>query len=89
MREILQKDVAQFTVWAFGSRANWTASKYSDLDLVIMSETPLDLSLSAAVSDDFAESDLPFKVDVLDWSTTDEDFRQIIEQNKVLLQEGK
>ncbi|WP_297450490.1 nucleotidyltransferase domain-containing protein [Ferrovum sp.] len=89
VRDILQKHVPHYEVWAFGSRANWTAKEYSDLDLAIITDTPLSLEVSAHLSDDFSESDLPWKVDVVDWSTTSESFRKIIEFNKVVVQKDE
>jgi len=83
---ILQKHVPQFAVWAFGSRAHWTAKPYSDLDLVVITRQPLPLQTSANLSDDFAESDLPWKVDVVDWASTRESFRKIILRDKVVVQ---
>jgi len=88
VRDILRRHVPQFDVWAFGSRATWTAKDYSDLDLAIITNQPLSLSVSAALADDFSESDLPWKVDVVDWATTSESFRKIIERDKVVVQAG-
>lgn len=88
VREILRRHVPRYPVWAFGSRAKWTAKPYSDLDLAIITDQALDWSVSAALADDFSESDLPFKVDVVDWATTSESFRKIIESDKVVLQGG-
>ena len=85
---ILQKHVPQYEVWAFGSRAKWTAKQYSDLDLAIITDKPLSLDVSASLSDDFSESDLPYKVDIVDWATTSESFRKIIEWDKVVVQRG-
>lgn len=86
VRNILARHVPQYEVWAFGSRAKGTAREYSDLDLAIITDHPLGLSMSAAISDDFVESDLPIKVDVVDWATTSEAFRRIIESDKVVVQ---
>ena len=86
VRNILARHVPQYEVWAFGSRAKGTAREYSDLDLAIITDQPLGLSLSAAISDDFAESDLPIKVDVVDWATTSETFQRIIEKEKLIVQ---
>jgi type I restriction enzyme S subunit len=86
VRAILQKHVPDREVWAFGSRARHTAKPYSDLDLAILGDDPLGLSVSAALSDDFTESDLPWKVDVVDWATTSDSFRRIIERDHVVLQ---
>lgn len=83
---ILQNHVPQFEVWAFGSRVKGTAKPYSDLDLAIITSHPLELDVCASLSDAFAESDLPWRVDVVDWASTSPAFRQIIEQDKVVVQ---
>lgn len=86
VRDILQKHVPQHEVWAFGSRAKWAAKEFSDLDLAVIGNKPLSLDVSAALSDEFSESDLPYRVDVVDWATTSESFRKIIERDKVVVQ---
>lgn len=86
VRDILLRRVPTHEVWAFGSRVKKTARKYSDLDLCVVTRQPLDPSLHAILAEDFAESDLPWKVDVVDWATTSETFRKIIESDKVVLQ---
>ena len=86
VRDILRRQLPQHEVWAFGSRARQAAKPYSDLDLAVITDAPLGLSVSAALTDAFAESDLPWRVDVVDWATTDEAFRRIIERDKVVVQ---
>lgn len=88
VQSILHKHVPQYEVWAFGSRATWKAKEYSDLDLAIITDRPLSLDVSASLSDDFSESDLPWRVDMVDWATTSEAFRKIIERDKVVVWEG-
>lgn len=41
VQHILQKHVPGHAVWAFGSRVKGTAKPYSDLDLAIITDTPL------------------------------------------------
>lgn len=82
---ILERHVADKAVWAFGSRATRTAKPYSDLDLAIIGKFALPLSLMAALEHDFTESDLPVKVDLVDWATTSPAFRAIIESHRVVL----
>ncbi|TSE29530.1 restriction endonuclease subunit S [Tepidimonas taiwanensis] len=89
VKSILQKHVPQYEVWAFGSRAKWTAKEYSDLDLAIITDEPLSLDVSARLSDAFSESDLPWRVDVVDWAATSESFKKDVERDKVVVQEGK
>lgn len=79
--EILQHYLTDYPVLAFGSRVNGTPKPYSDLDL----EQPLPLSLLAEVTEAFSESDLPWKVDLVDWATTSERFRQVIQQQKLVV----
>lgn len=86
VRDILARHVARYEVWAFGSRAKGGAKPHSDLDLAIISNTPLPLKIGARLADDFSESDLPWRVDVVDWATTQPAFRKIIERDKVVLQ---
>lgn len=86
VQDILHAHVPQYEVWAFGSRAKWTAKPYSDLDLAVITDQPLSLSMQATLTDAFAESDLPWRVDVVDWASTSAAFRQIIAQHKVVVQ---
>jgi predicted nucleotidyltransferase len=86
VRDILHRHVPQYEVWAFGSRARSKAKPYSDLDLAIISDTPLPLPISAQMADDFSDSDLPWRVDLVDWATTHPAFRLIIARDKVVLQ---
>ncbi len=85
---ILRAHLPQHEVWAFGSRAKSMAKPYSDLDLVVITDHPLSLDVTAALTDAFAESDLPWRVDVVDWATTSASFRQIMERDRVVVQEG-
>ena len=59
--------------------------KYSDLDIAVLSEKPLSMDTMAAIKDAFSESDLPWRVDVIDWAATADSFRKIIEQKYVVL----
>ena len=79
VRRILQRHIPGHSVRAFGSRVQGNAKPFSDLDLVIMGKTPLDFRQLAALKDAFADSNLPFRVDVVDWAATSEVFRGIIE----------
>ncbi|MEX8505264.1 restriction endonuclease subunit S [Leptothrix ochracea] len=86
VHDILQKHVPEREVWAFGSRAKWLAKEYSDLDLCILGETPLSFTTLGLMAEAFDESDLPYKVDLVDWATTSESFRKIIERDRVVVQ---
>lgn len=89
VKRILNQFLPGLEVWAFGSRTNGKAKRYSDLDLAIISQQPLPLATMAALREAFDESDLPIKVDVVDWATTREPFRKIIAEKKVVVQLAK
>jgi type I restriction enzyme S subunit len=86
VRDILRRHVPDHEVWAFGSRTGGRAKPYSDLDLAVIGDRPLPLEVSAALAEDFSESDLPWKVDIVDWATTGESFRKIIRDSRVVVQ---
>lgn len=86
VQDILAKHVPGLEVWAFGSRAKGSAWKYSDLDLAIITDEPLSFLVRGDMAEDFSESDLPFRVDLLDWATTRDNFRRLIEQDKIVVQ---
>lgn len=78
IREILRRHVPNRTVWAFGSRVRGRVKPFSDLDLAILGDTPLPDCVLAALQDDFADSDLPIRIDIVDWARTSPEFRDII-----------
>lgn len=82
---ILNEFVPSREVRAFGSRVTGKAKPFSDLDLAIMGDEPLRLETRARLEEAFSESDLPWKVDVLDWAQTDLDFRKIINLGSVIV----
>ena len=86
VREILQRYVPDREVWAFGSRAKWTAKEFSDLDLAIIGDTPLSIALTADMKEAFQESALPFKIDIVDWASITPSFRQVIQATKIQIQ---
>lgn len=89
VRGILRRHIPDHEVWAFGSRTKGTARRYSDLDLAIITNTPLSLQVRGDMAEDFSESDLPFRVDILDWATTRDNFRHIVEQDRIIVQPRK
>lgn len=73
------------TVHVFGSRASGKVKPWSDLDLVFEAAAPLPLALTAAIAEAFEESDLRWKVDLVDRKTVSDGFGQLIDQAKVPL----
>lgn len=65
------------------------AKQFSNLDLVIITQQSLSLSEYAILKEAFAESDLPFKVDRVDWTAASVAFREITKANKVIVQSAQ
>lgn len=69
-----------YKLFIFGSRARGTNRKFSDIDLGVEGKNRLSneeyLTLTAFLED----SDLPYKVDVIDFSTVTSQFRKIAKQ---------
>lgn len=85
---ILAKYVPEHEIWAFGSRVEGTPKKYSDLDLVIKTDSKLADGIMANLRNAFSESSLPFKVDIVDWSRISDNFRNIILKRYEIVREG-
>src|SRR6185436_2983526 len=87
---LLHTHVPHSEVWAYGSRVTGGGHEASDLDLVLRNptnpaaENPELVDLREA----FIESNLPIRVDVMDWSRIPESFHREIERAHVVLQTG-
>lgn len=86
---ILKKIIPNHRVLLFGSRVTEKIKPYSDIDLAIMTEKPLDIDTMTQLSLAFSDSDLPYKVDLVDWATIDEDFKKIILARCEVIRTGK
>jgi predicted nucleotidyltransferase len=80
VQRILAEHLPGREVWAFGSRVHGRHLKpFSDLDLAIVDETRLSPEVRANLQSAFAESDLRFRVDIVELIDADDDFRRQIE----------
>lgn len=82
LRENLPSGVA---VWVFGSRADWATKDTSDLDLALEGDSALDHGTISALEMAFEESDLPYRVDIIDLNHVSDKFRQIVNAQKIPL----
>ena len=87
VRTILREYVPQCEVRAFGSRVSWTAKDYSDLDLAVVCSGKLSDDTLSRLKEAFEESDLPFRVDVLDWHAISPEFQEVIGKQYEVVQE--
>ncbi len=69
----------------FGSRAVGGEKPFSDLDLLIETKVPMNPAVLGMLKEDFSESDLPFRVDVVDKASASESFIDLIKDDLVPL----
>jgi predicted nucleotidyltransferase len=86
VQDILRQHVPSCRVLAFGSRVKLTARDTSDLDLCVVGAKPLPMIKLAELRDAFSDSNLPYKVDVVDWATMTPDFQVLVTDNCFELQ---
>ena len=79
VRNILSK--YPYSFYAFGSRARVNPKTLSDLDLCFFDTVSLGDLLR--IDEDFEESDLPYKVDIVDWNKCSDDVCAIIKKDLV------
>lgn len=84
---LLDKYLPNTSVWAFGSRVKFTSRPQSDLDLVAFIR-PEQQNIINDLKDAFAESDLPFRVDILDWNAIPDNFKRNIEKEYMIVQDA-
>jgi len=87
VKNILNQQIPDITVWVFGSRVTGQAKAYSDLDLALITDKPLTGKRLRSLKNAFSESDIPILVDVVDWSEISDEFREIIKTNYEVAQE--
>ncbi len=81
VQNILEAMTPDYEVRAFGSRVHGRGLKpFSDIDLAVMTTTPVASERMCELKEQFTESDLPYKVDIVDYAAASLRFRDIIQQ---------
>jgi len=80
VKQILREHVPEYEVWVFGSRVKGTAKSYLDLDLALVGREKLKFKCLYELREAFQESELPIRVDVIDWQATSDGFKNVIEK---------
>ncbi|MDR2643036.1 MAG: nucleotidyltransferase domain-containing protein [Planctomycetaceae bacterium] len=78
--DIIVKLAPDCEVRVFGSRFKGTAKKYSDIDLAVVGTEKLGIKRLSELKEAFDESDLPYRVDVLDYNAVNENFKKNIDK---------
>lgn len=74
-----------YKFYAFGSRVRGTNKSFSDLDICVLDDIP-ELT-KCYLEEAFEESNLPFKIDIIEWNKISQDFQSLIKNDLVPLLE--
>ena len=75
------------SIWIYGSRARGDYQNDSDIDLLLDAYKKLDFFEIAELKDILAATKLPYKIDIIDFSSiSDSEFKQQIDKEKQLWQ---
>lgn len=86
IRDILRQNMPSgVRAWVFGSRANGTAEKYSDVDIALEGDAALDDKAMTRLEVAFEESALPYTIDIADLKRIRGDFKDMIDACKIRL----
>ena len=78
--EILRRRLPEAEYIVFGSRVKGNAREYSDLDLAVKDAARIPDVRMFHLREDFSESDLPFRVDLVDYRAVGDDFRRVLDE---------
>lgn len=78
-------DLDYYRVFIFGSRASGNQAQFSDIDVGIEGKAAVPAATLSQLEEDFEESDLPFQVEVIDFSKVSEKFKRIAKKKIISL----
>ena len=77
--KILNAHIKKGKVYAFGSRYKNNNRKFSDFDIAIYTGEKLSFEFLNILKDAFEESDLPYRVDIIDYNNISDKFKKIVD----------
>ncbi|MBC7712803.1 MAG: transglycosylase SLT domain-containing protein [Rhizobacter sp.] len=87
LKTILEKNLSSYDktkVYIFGSRANGNFKDFSDIDIAVKLKNIKTNSLLSRIQEDLEESELPFKVDLVNWDEIAKEYLPNIKKQKLL-----
>ncbi len=73
------------TVWIFGSRIKGSNRPASDLDLAVLCDKDTAKTQLPKLNEAFVESDIPFKIQLLDFNRLPENMQENIKKQYIIL----
>ena len=77
--QIIRKHLPElgYKTFIFGSRAEGTHRKFSDVDVGILGPASVPNKTKFDIEDELEESDIPYQVDVVDFAAVNDRFKRI------------
>lgn len=79
IRKYLPED--QYQAVIFGSRANNTNLRWSDIDVGLIGKTKIPLGVFSHIQEELTNSKIPYRVDIVDLARVSDQFRQVALSN--------
>lgn len=79
IKTLIRKQCPNAQIIFFGSRSTQTADTFSDYDVAIKANEALSLLSLSNIKESLANSDLPVKVDVLDYWRLEKSFQKYLD----------
>lgn len=86
---ILKTYIKKGKVYAFGSRFKHNNRKFSDFDIAIDIGEKLSFEFLNILKEAFEESDLPYRVDIIDYNNISNKFKNIVDNENEIIYNGE
>lgn len=77
-------EIKEYTVFLFGSRADGTAHRRSDIDIGILGKQALPAVLKFNIEENLEESNIPLRLEVVDFYNADQAFKKEALKNRII-----
>lgn len=76
--------IPEAKIYLFGSRARGTNAKWSDVDIALDAGKELDILRVSEINEIMVATNLPYKVDIVDFYTVSPQMRESILRDKII-----
>lgn len=87
IKDIVKRSLGgtSYKIFVFGSRATGENRQWSDIDLGILSKEKIPGHVMIKIEGEFENSQIPYKIDLIDFQTVSDQFRKIALKKVVYL----
>jgi type I restriction enzyme S subunit len=80
LKQLVTEYLPGCKIRVFGSRIRGTAKPYSDIDIALNCDAPIERRTMQRLREALQESALPMRVDLIDWHSISDEFKEVIEK---------